>query len=89
MTKILPTPFEEQHGVVYYSFCGTENCSKNYFFKSARRLNEKNILIIVVSHLIQDSLERTHYLVLKNDFKMQLFKNINNYFSNNVYFILL
>lgn len=41
MTKILPTPFEEQHGVVYYSFCGTENCSKNYFFKSARRLNEK------------------------------------------------
>ena len=30
-----PTPFEEQHDIVYQSFCSTENCNENYIDESA------------------------------------------------------
>ena len=35
------TPFEEQHDLVYHSFCSAENCYKNYVSESARRLNKR------------------------------------------------
>ena len=31
-----PTPFEEQHNIVYHSFCSVEICHENYIGKSAR-----------------------------------------------------
>ena len=31
-----PTPFEEQHNIVYHSFCNAEICNENYIGKSAR-----------------------------------------------------
>ena len=30
-----PTPFEEQHDIVYHSFCSPENCEENYIRESA------------------------------------------------------
>ena len=36
-----PTPFEEQHDIVYRSFCSAENCNENYISVSARRLDER------------------------------------------------
>ena len=36
-----PTPFEEQHDIVYHSFCSAENCNENYIGESARRLDER------------------------------------------------
>ena len=36
-----PTPFEEQHDIVYQSFCSAENCNENYIGESAQRLDER------------------------------------------------
>ena len=36
-----PTPSEEQHDIVYRSFCSAENCNENYIGESARRLDER------------------------------------------------
>ena len=68
-----PTPSEEQHDIVYYSFCSAENCNENYIGESARRLDERmkdhngrdrN------SHLFKHSVESRHDPVLKNDFRI-------------------
>ena len=68
-----PTPFEEQHDIVYQSFCSAENFSKNYIGESAGRLDERlkkyngpdrN------SHLFEHQVECGHELVLKNDFRI-------------------
>ena len=68
-----PTPFEEQHDIVYHSFCSAENCNENYIGESARRLDERmkdhngrdrN------SHLFKHSVESRHDPVLKNDFRI-------------------
>ena len=37
----LEIPFEEQHDIVYHSFCSAENCNENYIGESARRLDER------------------------------------------------
>ena len=29
-----PTPFEEQHDIVYHSFCSAGNCNENYISKN-------------------------------------------------------
>ena len=68
-----PTPFEEQHDIVYHSFFSAENCNENYISESARRLNER-----VMdhngrdrnSHLFKHSVESRHHPVLKNDFRI-------------------
>ena len=36
-----PTPFEEQHYIVYHSFCSAKKCNENYIGESARRLDER------------------------------------------------
>ena len=68
-----PTPSEEQHDIVYHSFCSAENCNENYIGESARRLDERmkdhngrdrN------SHLFKHSVESRHDPVLKNDFRI-------------------
>ena len=68
-----PTPSEEQHDIVYHSFCSAENCNENYIGESARRLDERmkdhngrdrNF------HLFKHSVESGHDPVLKNDFKI-------------------
>ena len=68
-----PTPFEEQHDIVYQSFCSAENCNENYIGESARWLDEKmrdhngrnrN------SHLFKHSVESRHDPVLENDFRI-------------------
>ena len=68
-----PTPFEEQHDIVYHSFCSAENCNENYIGESARWLDERmkdhngrdrN------SHLFKHSVESRHDPVLKNDFRI-------------------
>ena len=68
-----PTPFQEQHDIVYHSFCTAENCKENYIGESARRLDERvkdhngpgrN------SHLFRHSVESKHDPVLKNDFRI-------------------
>ena len=67
-----PTTFEEQHDIVYHSFC-SENYNENCIGKSARRLDERekdhngrdhN------SHLFKHSVESRHDPVLKNDFRI-------------------
>ena len=67
------TPFEEQHDIVYHSFCSTENCNENYIDESTRRLDERmkdhnggdrNY------HLFKHSVESRHDLVLKSDFRI-------------------
>ena len=35
------TPFEEQHDIVYHSFCSAENYKENHIGESARRLDER------------------------------------------------
>ena len=37
----MKTPFEEQHDIVYHSFCSAENCNENYIGEIARRLDER------------------------------------------------
>ena len=68
-----PTPFEEQHDIVYHSFCSAENCNENYIGESARRLDkrikdhngrDRN------SHLFKHSVESRHDPVLENDFRI-------------------
>ena len=68
-----PTPFEEQHDIVYHSFCSAENCNEDYIGESARRLDERvkdhngrdrN------SHLFKHSVESRHDPALKNDFRI-------------------
>ena len=68
-----PTPFEEQHDIVYQSFCSAENGNENYIGESARWLDERmrdhngrnrN------SHLFKHSVESRHDPVLKNDFRI-------------------
>ena len=68
-----PTPFEEQHDIVYHSFCSAGNCNENYIDESARRLDERvkdhnggdhNY------HLFKHSVESRHDLVLKNNFRI-------------------
>ena len=63
-----PTPFEEQHDIVYHSFCSTENCNKNYIGESARRLNERinyHNCWDCKSHFFKHSVEIGHDPVLK------------------------
>ena len=68
-----PTPYEEQHNVVYHSFCSAENCHENYIGESAGRLDER-----VKDHngrdhnsqLFKHSVESRHDPVLKNDFRI-------------------
>ena len=68
-----PTPFDEQHDIVCYSFCSAEHCNENYIGESARRLDERikdhngwdrN------SHLFKHSVESRHDPVLKNYFRI-------------------
>ena len=68
-----PTPSEEQHDIVYHSFCSAENCNENYIGESARRLDkrikdhngrDRN------SHLFKHSMESRHDPVLENDFRI-------------------
>ena len=65
--------FEEQHDIVYHSFCSAENCNENYIGESARRLDkrikdhngrDRN------SHLFEHSVESRHDPVLENDFRI-------------------
>ena len=44
-----PTTFEEQHDIVYHSFCSAENCNENYIGESARRLDEKIMMVEIVT----------------------------------------
>ena len=68
-----PTPFEEQHDIVYHSFCSPENCEENYIRKRAWPLDE-----IMKDHngrdhnsqLFKHSVESRHDPVLKNDFRI-------------------
>ena len=66
-------PLEEQHDIVYHSFCSAEKFIENYIGESARRLHEgmkdhngrdRN------SHSLKASVESRHDLVLKNDFRI-------------------
>ena len=68
-----PTPFEEQHDIVYHSFCSAGNCNENYIDESARRLDERvkdhnggdrNY------HLFKHLTESGHDPVRKNDFRI-------------------
>ena len=68
-----PTPFEEQHDIVYQSFCSAENGNENYIGESGRWLDERmrdhngrnrN------SHLFKHSVESKHDPVLENDFRI-------------------
>ena len=36
-----PTPFEEQHDIVYHSFYSAKNCNENYISESAQQLDER------------------------------------------------
>ena len=68
-----PTTFEEQHDIVYHSFCSAENSYENYIGEIARWLDERvtnhngrnhN------SHLLKHSVESRHDPILKNDFRI-------------------
>ena len=68
-----PTPFEEQHDIVYHSFCSAVNCNKNYIDGGARRLDERIKDYNDrdrSSHLFKHSVESRHNSVLKNDFRI-------------------
>ena len=78
-----PTPFEEQHDIVYHSSCSAENCNENYVGESARRLDQRvkghngrdrN------SHFFKHSVESRRDPVLKNDFRI-----IGKGYRNNTY----
>ena len=64
-----PTPFEEQHDIVYHSFCSAENCNENYIGESARRLDDRNGRDRN-SHLFKRSGESRHDPAVKNDFRI-------------------
>ena len=36
-----PTPFEEQHDLIYHSVCNNDNCNDDYIGEIARRLKER------------------------------------------------
>ena len=36
-----PTPFEEQHDLIYHSVCNDDNCNDDYIGEIARRLMER------------------------------------------------
>ena len=68
-----PTPFEEQHDIVYHFFYSAENCNENYFGESAPRLDERMKYQNGrdrSSHLFKHSVESRHDTVLKNDFRI-------------------
>ena len=68
-----PTPFEEQHNIVYHSFCSAENCNENYIGEITRRLDERvkdHNGRDCNSHLFKHLVESRHDPVLKNDFRI-------------------
>ena len=68
-----PTPFEEQHDILYHSFCSPENCNENYIGESAQQLDERmkdHNGQDCNSHLFKHSVESRHDPVLKNDFRI-------------------
>ena len=68
-----PTPFEEQHDIVYQSFCSAENGNENYIGESARWLDERmrdHNGRNCNSHLFKHSVESRHDSVLENDFRI-------------------
>ena len=68
-----PTPFEEQHDIVYQSFCSAENCNENYIGESAQRLDERmkdHNGWELNSHFFKHSVESRHDPGLKNDFRI-------------------
>ena len=68
-----PTPIEEQHDIVYHSFCSVVSHDENYIGKSVRRLEERvkdHNGRDCNSHLFKHSVESRHDLVLKTDFEI-------------------
>ena len=68
-----PTPFEEQHDLIYHSVCNNENCNDNYIGEIARPLKER-----VKDHngrdkssqLVKHSIESGHKQVCHENFRI-------------------
>ena len=86
-----PTPFEEQHDLIYHSVCNNGNCNDDYIGEIAWRLKEsvkdhngrdKN------SHLVKYFIESGYDLVYHGNFRI-LDKGYNNSFKRKVAVALL
>ena len=58
-----PTPFEEQHDLIYHSVCNNDNCNDDYIGEVARRLKERvkdHNGHDKSSHLVKHSIESGH-----------------------------
>ena len=68
-----PTPFEEQHDLIYHSVCNNENCNDNYIGEIAQPLKER-----VKDHngrdkssqLVKHSIESGHDPVCHGNFRI-------------------
>ena len=81
-----PTPFEEQHDLIYHSVCNNDNCNDDYIGEIARRLKEKgkdHNGCDESSHLVKHSIESGHDLVCQGNFRI-LAKGYNNTFKTKV-----
>ena len=81
-----PTPFEEQHDLIYHSVCNNDNCKDDYIGEIARRLiervkdhNERD----KSSDLVKHSTESGHDPVCHGNFRI-LDKGYNNSFKRKV-----
>ena len=81
-----PTPFEEQHDLIYHSVCNNDNCNDYYIGEIARRFIER-----VKDHngrdkssnLVKHSMESRHDPVCHGNFRI-LDKGYNNTFKRKV-----
>ena len=81
-----PAPFEEQHDLIYHSFCNNDNCNDDYIRDIAQRLKERlkdHNERDQSSHLVKHSIESEHDPVCLGNFRI-LGKGYNNTFKRNV-----
>ena len=81
-----PTPFEEQHDLIYHSVCNNDNCNDDYIGEIARRLKERvkdHNGRDKSSHLVKHSIESGHDPVCHGNFRI-LDKGYNNTFKRKV-----
>ena len=75
-----PTPFEEQHDLIYHSVCNNDNCNYDYIGEVARRLKgrvKEHNGRDKSSHLVKHSIESGHDPVCRGNFRI-LDKGYNN-----------
>ena len=81
-----PTPFEEQHDLIYHSACNNDNCNDDYIGEIARRLKERvkdHNGRDESCHLVKHSIELAHDLVCFGNFRI-LDEGYNNTFKRKV-----